>query len=210
MASHQVTGPVGEAEAVQTSPPPQAVELIGAPPAAACGRAFLKDLDIRIDGDGRWYYHGSPIERKELVCLFAQALVRDREGDYWLVTPTEIGRVTVEDAPFVCVELFASGDGCRRSISLRTNVDEIVTVDAAHPLTIVTDPVTGEPRPYVDLDRGMAARLSRSVYYELVALGAIEAAGTNEGAGAGTNEVARYGVWSAGCFFALGTLDDPP
>lgn len=174
--------------------------LIGAPPPSARGRAFLHDLDVRIDQDGRWYYHGSPIERKELVCLFAQALVRDHTGGHWLVTPTEIGRVAVEDAPFIGVELFVTGAGRRRSISLRTNVDQIVTIDDRHPLTIVSHPITGEPRPYVGLDRGLIARLSRPVYYELVALGAMET----------TDQGECYGVWSGGTFFALGALEGSP
>ena len=199
MINHRINGPASEGKEAD-APFSEPVGLIGAPPSAPCGRAFLKDLDVRIDRDGRWYYHGSPIERKELVCLFAQALVRAQDGGYWLVTPSEIGRVEVEDAPFLCVEVFASGDGCRRSISLRTNVDQIVTVDADHPLTVVTDAATGEPRPYVGLDRGLVARLSRSVYYELVALGALEDAGGG----------ARYGVWSEGQFFTLGELDATP
>lgn len=173
---------------------------IGPPPLAPHGRRILTDLDLRIDRDGRWSYHGSPIERKELVCLFAQALVRDRAGAYWLVTPTEIGAVVVEDAPFLGVELFATGSGCARMVSVRTNVDQIVTIDAAHPLTVVTDPATGEPRPYVGLDHGLTARLTRAAYYELVALGGFE---TVDG-------VQRYGVWSGGRFFVLGETECPP
>ncbi len=56
------------------------VRLLGAPPAAPAGRIVHADLGIRIDHDGVWYYHGSPIQRKELVCLFASALTVDEHG----------------------------------------------------------------------------------------------------------------------------------
>jgi hypothetical protein len=152
---------------------------------------------MRIDRDGVWYYHGSAIRRKELVCLFASVLTRDENGRYWLVTPNEIGLVRVEDAPFIAVEMFEAGSGREQMISLRTNVDEIVTVNDEHSLHVVTNPETGEPSPYVRLREGIEARVARSVYYELVARGVEE-------------EIDRqlfFGVWSTGSFFALGKLE---
>lgn len=161
------------------------------------GQVVCGDLDMRIDRDGTWYYHGSPIGRKELVRLFSTVLRRDEAGDYWLVTPAEIGRVEVEDAPFLAVELTVAGEGAERVISLRTNVDRIVAVDDDHPIRVDFDPSTGEPRPYVVMDGGVEARIARPVYYELVALGAeVEAGGETV-----------FGVESAGTFFALGKLD---
>ena len=50
-------------------------------------------------------YRGSPIGRKELVCLFASVLKREADGSFWLETPAERGRIEVEDAPFVAVAL---------------------------------------------------------------------------------------------------------
>src|SRR5262245_56327326 len=59
------------------------------------------DLDMKIARDGTWFYRGSPIARQRLVKLFASVLRREGDGSYWLVTPVERGRVTVEDAPFL-------------------------------------------------------------------------------------------------------------
>ena len=36
--------------------------------------AFCGPVPIRIDRDGSWYFHGSPIQRPELVRLFAAVL----------------------------------------------------------------------------------------------------------------------------------------
>lgn len=182
------------------SPSRANVEAGTAPSAAASRRAFCGDIDIRIDRDGVWYYHGSPIGRKELVRLFSTVLGRDEDGDYWLTTPAERGRIQVEDAPFMAVELMAEGSGRERTLRLRTNVDDVVTVDGDHPLRVVVDPETGEPSPYVTVRPGLDARIARPVYYELVALGETERVD-----GADT-----YGVWSSGLFFPLGDLEGAP
>lgn len=156
------------------------------------------DLGIRIDRNGRWFYHGSPINRKEMVCLFASVLSRDDDGRYWLVTPQERGTIVVDDVPFLAVEMFTCQCGRDRVISFRTNVDETVTVDADHPLRIGECPETGEPLPYVMVRDGLEARLTRSVYYELVAKGHEEI----------LNGERVYGLWSSGTFFPLGRLDE--
>lgn len=179
---------------------PQSPTAAGDLPVPLDGRTLCGDLDIVIDRRGVWHYRGSPISRMDMVCLFASALTRDRHGAYWLVTPTEMGRIVVEDAPFMAVELFVGGAGREQVLSFRTNVDEIVTVDDDHPLEVLTDPDTEEPSPYVMLRDGMPARLSRSVYYEVVARGLEEKIDGQQ----------FYGVWSSGSFFAIGRLDEAP
>lgn len=154
-------------------------------------------FDIRINRDGLWFYHGSPIGRKELVKLFASVLHRDSAGRYLLETPAERGVIEVEDAPFLAVELTVEGAGRTQSLIFRTNLDENVVADAAHPLRIASDPVSGEPNPYVSVRDGLEARLTRPVYYELVELGGEET----------INGETLFGVWSAGTFFPLGSLD---
>lgn len=164
------------------------------------GQVVCGNLNMRIDRNGVWHYQGSPIGRQELVKLFASVLRRDEAGDYWLITPAEIGRIEVEDAPFIAVELLRAGEGADQVLSLRTNVGKIVTVDAARPIRVVTDPETGEPSPYVVMEGGVEARIARAVFYELVGLGHEENRGGER----------MVGVWSSGAFFVLGRLDDAP
>lgn len=160
-------------------------------------RTVYENLGIRIDREGIWYYHGSPIRRKELLCLFAAAMRRDDRGGYWLITPQEMGPIEVEDAPFLAVELFVSGQGHAQRLSFRTNVDEVVALNADHPLRVVTDPETNEPAPYVVLPGRREARVSRAVFYELVALSEEKV----------DNDRTHLGVWSDGRFFSLGSVD---
>ena len=160
---------------------------------------------IRIDRNGAWHHEGGLIGRKELVCLFASVLRRDPDGSYWLETPVERGRIEVEDAPFVAVELWWKdcdcGDGRpRQCLTFRTNLDQLVTADAEHPIRVHLCPKTREPRPYVTVRPGLEAKINRAVFYELVALGQTEMLDGRE----------VLGVWSEGVFFPIdeiGALD---
>src|SRR4030095_9108317 len=82
-------------------------------------RQFCGEIDIRIGRDGTWFYHGSPIGRKPLVKLFASVLRREDDGDYWLVTPVERGRIKVDEVPFTAVEVNAAGGGPSRTPTVR-------------------------------------------------------------------------------------------
>jgi hypothetical protein len=152
---------------------------------------------MRIGKDGTWFYHGSPIGRKPLVKLFASVLRREADGDYWLVTPAERGRIRVDDAPFTAVEVNAAGRGRSQVLTFRTNIDDEVAADAAHPIRVVHDFVTGEPRPYILVRGRLEARILRPVFYELVELAEV---GGHDG-----EEV--HGVWSRERFFALGRCE---
>ncbi len=165
---------------------------------AAAEGLVCGDFDIRIDRDGTWFYHGSPIGRKELVRLFASVLQRHEDGSYWLATPAERGRIAVDDVPFVAVEATLAGSGRDMTVSLRTNLDDSINIDVDHPLRMVADPQRGDPVPYVTVRDGLEARLTRSVYYELVALGVEEKVSGEP----------HLGIWSNGTFFPLGRLDD--
>jgi hypothetical protein len=156
----------------------------------------LRELDMRIARDGTWFYRGSPINRMPLVKLFASVLRREGDGSYWLVTPAERGRVVVEDAPFIAVAVDKQGAGHDQHLIFRTNLDEIVTAGAEHPLRVETTP-DGTPAPYILVRPGLEARLSRPVFYELVELG-------EEAVVAGETQ---FGVRSAGAFFRLGDPD---
>lgn len=155
------------------------------------------DFNMRIDREGVWYYKDSPINRLGLIKLFSSVLSQDATGKYWMTTPAERGTIEVEDVPFLAVELRVENPGPDQVLNLRTNIHEIVTLDADHPLTIITNPDTGEPTPYVTVRDNLKARLTRSVYYEVVDLG-VEALNEEEN---------LFGVWSTGKFFPMGKLN---
>jgi hypothetical protein len=184
---------------IAASASPNAAGCVPAPASVlARARQECGNYDIRIGRDGTWYYKGSAIQRKPLVCLFSSVLKRGEDGAFWLETPAERGRIEVEDAPFVAVELFWRDCDCgcatpRQCLTFRTNLDEMVTADPAHPIRVALCPVTREPRPYVTVRPGLEARISRTVFYELVALAVPEVVDGRE----------VLGVWSEGVFFPI-------
>lgn len=154
------------------------------------GQPTPQRFDIRIAADGNWYHEGGLIGRPALVRLFASVLRREADGDYWLVTPVERGRIDVEDVPFLIVAAEIEGEATEQVIKLRTNVDDEITLGPAHPLVMRHPPHGEDLRPYVTIRPGLEGKLSRPVFYELANRGVEGPQG-------------RVGVWSAGEFFAL-------
>lgn len=151
-----------------------------------------KDIDLVIRRDGTWHYGGSPIKRPRLVRLFASVLKREGD-DYFLVTPVEKCRITVQDVPFQAVLMDSAGEGENRRLSMTTDMAETVPVDAEHPLRITQQ--GDEWIPYVLVRDGMEARVSRNVYYQLAEL--LEVHDHPD------EHKPWLGVWSHGVFFPL-------
>lgn len=168
----------------------------GLPPVHLWNPEFCGDIDMRIRRDGGWDYRGTPISRPAMVRLFSTILRRDNDK-YYLVTPVEKVGIRVDDAPFVAVELREEGKGCDQILYLRTNVDDVVTMDKDHPLRMEFAP-DGEPSshilaPYILVRDRLEALISRPVYYQLADM---------------VEEIdGEYGVWSSGIFFALGATE---
>jgi hypothetical protein len=163
-----------------------------APPVEQWNPPDCGDIDMRIARDGTWFYQGTPIGRPALVKLFASVLKREG-GRYVLVTPVEKCGITVDDVPFVAVELDIDDDPAGRRLRFRTNVDDWVVCGPGHALRFESDAATGGLRPYVHVRRDLWARVSRALYYDLVGLG-------EEREEAGTR---MFGVASAGAFYAM-------
>lgn len=143
----------------------------GIPPVERWNPDFCGDLDMEIKADGTWFYMGTPIGRKQLVRLFSTVLRKDEDGKTYLVTPVEKVGIRVEDAPFIAVEMEVSGEGEAQVLTFRTNVGDVVTADAQHPLRFVIEPVGGGLKPYALVRGRLEALITRAVMYDLVALG---------------------------------------
>lgn len=149
--------------------------------------AFCGAIDMRIAADGTWFYCGSPIGREALVRLFASILRREPDGRHVLVTPAEKVAITVEDAPFLAVEMAAEGAGRAQRLSFRTNVGDVVAAGPAHPLRFSAEAGSGGLKPYLTVRGGLEALLTRAVVFDL-----IERAEEFDGGA---------GLWSGGAFF---------
>jgi hypothetical protein len=167
-------------------------EKRGPPPVEQWNPPFCGDIDMRIASDGTWFYQKTPIGRHALVKLFASVL--KREGDkYFLVTPVEKLGIIVEDAPLLAVEMRRE-DG---TISFRTNMDEWIDAGPGHLLRFEPEPETGGMKPYLHVRRGLWAKVTRALFYDLVEAG-------EERVIDGTP---KFGVASGGEFFVMADAD---
>jgi hypothetical protein len=164
----------------------------GLPPVERWNPPFCGDIDMRIAADGTWFYQKTPIGRPALVKLFASVL--KREGDnYFLVTPVEKVGIVVEDAPFLAVEMSPSAGGVSPILQFRTNVDDWVAAGPGHALRFELQPANGGLKPYLHVRRDLWAKVTRALFYDLVALGEER----------DVNGKAMFGVVSGGEFFAM-------
>ncbi|MBV6633588.1 MAG: DUF1285 domain-containing protein [Alphaproteobacteria bacterium] len=161
------------------------------------GKPQPREYHIRIARDGTWFHQGRPMRRMKLVKLFSTVLKRLEDGQYWLETPAERGVVEVEDAPFLAVEVSVTGSGADQELTFRTNLDQEVTAGTDYPITVAASPVTGEPTPYIAMDRGLSALINRAVYYQLAEIGEMRE----------VDGKTLLGVMSSGEFYALGEVD---
>ena len=142
----------------------------GPPPVHLWNPPFCGDLDMRIASDGTWFYLKTPIGRPALVKLFASVLKRD--GDkYFLVTPVEKCGITVDDAPFLAVEMRIDDGAGGRTLNFRTNVDDWVACGPGHALRFEPEQDTGGLKPYLHVRRDLWAKVTRALFYDLVELG---------------------------------------
>ncbi|MEL7543953.1 MAG: DUF1285 domain-containing protein [Pseudomonadota bacterium] len=158
------------------------------------------DIGLAISYDGSWSYQGDRIERGELVRLFSTVLRREVDGGYFLVTPVEKVPVTVEETPFVVVEMQIRSAGPEQDVLLRTSVDDVIAVSPVHPIRFVAEPPDGGLKPIVHVRDRLEARVNRPVYYELV-----EACSVTPHEGED-----HFGLWSSGTFFAMARAADIP
>lgn len=168
----------------------------GLPPVHLWNPPFCGDLDIRIAADGSWYYMGTPIGRPALVRLFSTILKREGD-DYFLVTPVEKVGITVDDAPFMAVELRTTERDGAMLLQFRTNVDDWVDCDAAHRLRFEPGEAGGLT-PYLHVRADLWAKVTRPLYYELVDMGRERM----------IDGKALFGVESAGEFFPMADADE--
>lgn len=146
------------------------------------------DSEMRVAADGTWYHQGDPIRRPAMVRAFSSILRREPDDSYALVTPYQKLSITVDDVPFVAVELESKGSGAERTLAFRLNTDHLVVAGPDHPLRFGAD----KPQPYLQVRNGLEAVLARPVYYQLAELALEESSDP-------------VGIWSAGIFFPMAT-----
>ena len=140
------------------------------PPVDKWNPKFCGDIDMKIMRNGKWFYMGTEIKRPAMVKLFSGILRLDSDNFYYLVTPVEKVRISVEDAPFIATSLISENKDNINHLYFITNVNEKILLTKNNPLEIKINNITEEPSPYIFVRKNLKALISRSVFYELIEL----------------------------------------
>lgn len=157
------------------------------------------DSFMHIDEQGRWFHKGSQITRPAMVRIFSTILRREDDGQFALVTPFERQIIRVADAPFIAVEMTSEGESKDRNLAFRLNTDELVVAGPDH--LIKFRPYEEMMLPYLQVRKGLEARIGRNIYYALVDLAIADCNSSGDTDNA-------IGLWSGGVFMPFPMEDD--
>jgi len=189
------------------------------PPVEQWDPPYCGEIDLHVKANGDWFYNGGIFKRLSLVKLFASVLLLEKKagkktegkseektevivdkkyqaterenGDYYLVTPVEKVKITVDDAPFVLTQ-WNWQDDTHTNMVVSTNLEDEFILSAEHPMTI-----SEEGNLYIVVRRNLVAKVHRNVYYQWIDL-------ANEHVTELGTEMAFF---SAGHKFSLGLVD---
>lgn len=164
----------------------------GYPPVDQWHPEVVGEIDIRIDREGDWYYQGDKMARKAMVKLFSSILRLDEGDGYFLVTPVEKMKISVDVAPFSIVDFRIENKDGRPTLVFKDSVGDEVALERLNQLS-VTDSKSGEPIPLLTVRRNLKGLINRNVFYRLVDIAEQSMVDGKEFAG----------VWSGGVFFPL-------
>ncbi|MEZ5503081.1 MAG: DUF1285 domain-containing protein [Halioglobus sp.] len=125
------------------------------------------DMAIRIDAQGKWYHEGREIKRESLVRLFASILRRERDGEYYLVTPSEKWRISVEWYPLLVIDFDVLEPTRAHLLQGTLNTGRKVIVSELQPLFLDAD---AGSIAVMTLPHGLSAICTRPAWYRLVAM----------------------------------------
>ena len=131
-----------------------------------CGR-----MDLKVLANGEWWHEGQLIKRQKLVDLFSTVLWKENDT-FYLKTPVEQIEIEVEDEPLFVNLVDQVVIENKTYIQLTTTTQDIIIVDATHP--IFMREFKGELRPYVHVRFGINALIQRAAFLHLVNLGELQ------------------------------------
>lgn len=165
------------------------------PPVESWNPPYCGEMDLVVKANGDWFYNGTIFKRLSLVKLLASVLICEENDkgrdEYFLVTPVEKIKITVEDAPFVLTQ-WTWNDNEAKQMSVTTNLDDEFILDDSHSLEI-----NEHDELYINVRRNLFAKVHRNVYYQWVDL-AKEVI---------TDKGTELVFSSGGCDFSLGFID---
>lgn len=138
----------------------------GQPPLDSWHPKSCGEMNLVIKANGEWWHQNTKINRQKLISLFANVLVKEGP-DYYLKTPVEKIKITVEDAPFIITEWRHIETDQGLAIEVTSNLKHRVVICENH--TVTQQP--GSSMLYIELFRGLKAKIHRNIYYQWAEFG---------------------------------------
>ncbi len=139
------------------------------PPVENWNPPLSGEMDCIIRRDGTWQIDGGELQNIRLQRLLAKVLKLEGE-DYYLVSPVEKWRISVEDHPFMVVEITMIDAGTKDQVlQVRSNIGDQVNIGEKHVLS--TSAIPGQDEtvyvPFARVRRNLAARFNRNTHLQL-------------------------------------------
>lgn len=113
--------------------------------------------EIRIKKDGKWYFGGTEMFRRNILNVLASNIQRADDGEYVIQMGDDVNPLVVEDVPFLVTGICEN----ERPIKLRMYDLQEIILDHELKLTLKEDV------PYISYRWEADTRLSRGVYWKL-------------------------------------------
>jgi len=130
------------------------------PPVELWDPPYCGEINLVIKQDGSWYHNDTAFKRLNLVKLFASVLKKEAD-EYFLVTPVEKIKITVEDVPFILSQWSWGPDGEYGEMKVSTNLGDEFILGDEHCLQIGDNGCL-----YVTVRRNLLAKVHRNVFYQ--------------------------------------------
>jgi hypothetical protein len=146
------------------------------PPIESWNPPYCGEINMVVKSNGDWFHEGSIFKRLSLVKMFASVLWREvdeKRDEYFLVTPVEKVKITVEDVPFVLTQWHWQ-DESKTDMVVKTNLDDEFVLNHDHPITI-----NDQGELYILVRRNLLAKIHRNVYYQWIDLAEEVETGSN-------------------------------
>jgi uncharacterized protein len=124
----------------------------------------MENSDIRIDKEGKWYFKGAHMFRKEILSVFFEHLRIDECGKYLIELGEERCYLDVEDTAYIVAAVYQT----QRSDNGRAQIDILLSDDSCEKLEMQSLHVGRDNVLYCRVKEGkFTARFSRNSYYQL-------------------------------------------
>jgi hypothetical protein len=114
--------------------------------------------EIKIARDGKWYFGGAEMFRRNILQILAKNINRDETGAYYIEMGSECNPLIVEDVPFLATGIIESEEQ-----PIKLVFHDLQEMELDHELKLY---LRGDV-PYISYRWVGDTRLSRGVYWKL-------------------------------------------